>query len=63
MNTVHISSRILLMLGAAAAIVGGWWILFAINHLAIAVIYAGLWTIGVLVAARIPLALGSDMAG
>jgi hypothetical protein len=52
------SSRILLVLAAGAAIAGGWWILFAINQVAMAVIYAGLWTIGVLVAARSLLALG-----
>lgn len=55
---MHISSRILLVLAAGAAIVGGWWILFAINEVAIAVIYGAIWTIGVLVAARTLLALG-----
>jgi hypothetical protein len=52
------SSRILLVLVAGAAIGGGWWILFAINEVPIAVIYSALWTIGVLVAARTLLALG-----
>lgn len=55
---MHLSSRILLVLVAGAAIVGGWWILFAINAVPIAVIYSGLWTIGVLVAARALLAVG-----
>jgi hypothetical protein len=52
------SSRILLVLAAGATIVGGWWILFAINDVPAGVIYSALWTIGVLVAARALLALG-----
>ena len=36
------SSRILLVIVAGAAIVGGWWILFAINEVPIAVIYSAL---------------------
>ena len=55
---MHMSSRILLVLAAGAAILGGWWILFAINEVAMAVIYSTFWTIGVLVAARTLLALG-----
>jgi hypothetical protein len=55
---MHMSSRILLVLVAGAAIVAGWWILFAINDVAIAVIYSVLWTVAVLVAARILLAVG-----
>jgi hypothetical protein len=58
MVAVHMSSRILLVIVAGAAIVGGWWILFAINEVPIAVIYSALWTICVLVAARTLLALG-----
>ena len=55
---MHMSSRILLVLAASAVILGGWWILFAINEVAVAVIYSIFWTIGVLVAARTLLALG-----
>jgi hypothetical protein len=55
---MHMSSRILLVLAAGAAIVSGWWILFAINDVGVAVIYSVLWTVAVLVAARIVLAVG-----
>ena len=55
---MHMSSRILLVLVAGATIVGGWWILFAINGVPVGVIYSVLWTFGVLVAARALLALG-----
>lgn len=55
---MHMSSRLLLVLVAGAAIVAGWWILFAINDVGVAVIYSGLWTVAVLVAARILLAVG-----
>ena len=55
---MHMSSRLLLVLVAGAAIVAGWWILFAINDVPVAVIYSGLWTVAVLVAARILLAVG-----
>lgn len=55
---MHMSSRILLVLVAGAAIVAGWWILFAINDVGVAAIYSGLWTVVVLVVARILLAVG-----
>jgi hypothetical protein len=55
---VHMSSRVLLVLAAGAAIVGGWWILFAINDVPVGVIYSVLWTVAVLAAARALLALG-----
>jgi hypothetical protein len=55
---MHMSSRILLVLVAGAAIVAGWWILFAINDVGVAAIYSALWTVAVLVAARLLLAVG-----
>lgn len=58
-TTMHLSSRILLVAIAGAAIVAGWWILFAINGTAVAVTYSVGWTVAVLVVARILLALGS----
>jgi hypothetical protein len=55
---MHLSSRILLVVVAGAAIVAGWWILFAINDAGLAVIYSVGWTVAVLVTARILLAVG-----
>lgn len=55
---MHLSSRILLVVAAGAAIVAGWWILFAINDTGLAVIYSAGWTVAVLVGARILLTLG-----
>jgi hypothetical protein len=55
---MHMSSRILLVLVAGAAIVAGWWVLFAINEVGVAALYSVLWTVAVLVAARILLAVG-----
>ncbi len=55
---MHLSSRILLVVAAGAAIVAGWWILFAINDTTLAVIYSAGWTVAVLVAARVLLAVG-----
>lgn len=55
---MHMSSRILLVVVAGAAIVAGWWILFAVNDTGLAVIYSAGWTVAVLVAARILLAVG-----
>jgi hypothetical protein len=52
------SSRILLVALAGAAIIAGWWVLFAINDTAVAVIYSAGWTVGVLVVARVLLAVG-----
>jgi hypothetical protein len=55
---MHMSSRVLLVLVAGAAIIAGWWILFAINDVGVAVTYSVLWTVAVLIAARILLAVG-----
>ena len=55
---MHLSSRILLVVVAGAAIVAGWWILFAVNDTGLAVLYSAGWTLLVLVAARILLAVG-----
>ena len=55
---MHLSSRILLVAVAGAAIVAGWWILFAVNDTGLAVLYSAGWTVAVLVAARIVLAVG-----
>jgi hypothetical protein len=55
---MHLSSRILLVAVAGAAIVAGWWILFAVNDMGLAVLYSAGWTVAVLVAARILLAVG-----
>jgi hypothetical protein len=55
---MHLSSRILLVVVAGAAIVAGWWILFANNDTGLAVIYSAAWTVAVLVTARILLAVG-----
>ena len=52
------SSRILLLLVAMVTILGGWWILFAINDAIVAIIYGVLWTAVVLVAARVLIAFG-----
>jgi len=56
---MHLSTRILLLLVALVAIVGGWWLIRANNDLPLALIYGALWTVAVLVAARILLAIGS----
>lgn len=55
---MHMSSRILLIVVAIATIVIGCWILFANNDTGPAVLYSAGWTIAVLVAARILLAVG-----
>jgi hypothetical protein len=57
-TVLHLSTRILLVAIAGAAIVAGWWILFAINDTGVAVIYSVAWTVAVLVVARILLAAG-----
>ena len=54
----HASTRILLVLAAIAAIGGGWWALLSINDVGMGIAYSVLWTILVLVAARILLAVG-----
>jgi Short C-terminal domain len=55
---VHGSTRILLLLAAMVAIVGGWWALFAINDPVPAIAYGVLWTVVVIIATRLLLALG-----
>jgi hypothetical protein len=52
------SSRILLVALTGVAIIAGWWVLFAINDTAVAVIYSAGWTVAVLVVARVLLAVG-----
>ena len=55
---MHASTRILLLLVAAVAIVAGWWILLAINNAVVGITYSVLWTIVVLIAARVLTAVG-----
>jgi hypothetical protein len=55
---MHASTRILLVAVAVVAIVGGWWVLFAINHVVVAILYGVVWTALVLIAARLLLAVG-----
>ena len=55
---MHGSTRILLLVAAMVAIVGGWWALFAINDTVPAIAYGVLWTVVVLIATRILLAVG-----
>jgi uncharacterized membrane protein len=55
---MHASTRILLLLVAAVAIVGGWWILLAINSAMVGITYSILWTVIVLIATRVLIALG-----
>ncbi len=55
---MHASTRILLLVVALVAIAGGWWFFFATNDAIPAIAYGVLWTVAVLVAARILLAVG-----
>ena len=55
---MHTSTRVLLILAAGIAIAAGWWILLAINSAVVGTIYSVLWTVIVLVAARVLAALG-----
>jgi len=61
---MHASTRILLVAVAVVLIVGGWWVLFAINHVALStdvvvvMLYGVVWTALVLLAARLLLAVG-----
>ena len=50
--------RILLLVLALGAIVGGWWFFFATNDALPAIIYGVLWTVAVLVVARVLAAVG-----
>lgn len=56
---MHASTRILLLLLAMAAVVGGLWVLFSVNTVVDAILYGALWTLVVLIATRILLAVGS----
>jgi Short C-terminal domain len=56
--SMHASTRILLVVVVAVAIVAGWWILLAINDAVVGIIYSVLWTVIVLIAARVLTALG-----
>jgi putative oligomerization/nucleic acid binding protein len=55
---MHASTRILLLIVAAVAIVAGWWILLAINNAVVGITYSVLWTVIVLIATRVLIALG-----
>jgi hypothetical protein len=61
---MHASTRILLAAVAVVAIVGGWWLLFAINHVALStnvvvvMLHGVVWTALVLIATRVLLAVG-----
>lgn len=55
---MHASTRILLLLVAAVAIVAGWWILLAVNVAVVGIVYSVLWTVIVLIATRVLTALG-----
>jgi uncharacterized membrane protein len=55
---MHASTRILLLLVAAVAILAGWWILLAINTAVVGITYGVLWTVVVLIATRVLIALG-----
>ncbi len=55
---MHASTRILLVLVAIIAIVGGWWVLVANNPFPAAVIYGSLWTAAVLLVTFVLLKVG-----
>lgn len=55
---MHASTRILLLLVAGVAIVGGWWILLALNSVVAALALGLLWTVIVLIATRVLFAVG-----
>jgi hypothetical protein len=55
---VHASTRILLVLAAAGAIAAGWWLLLAVNSAVVGVVYSIVWTLTVLVVARVLMAVG-----
>jgi len=48
----------MLLLVAAVAIVAGWWVLLAINSVAVGIVYSLLWTLAVLIVARVMTAVG-----
>jgi hypothetical protein len=55
---MHASTRILLILAAVVGIVAGWWVLLAINSVVIGIVYSILWTLAVLILARVLTAVG-----
>jgi hypothetical protein len=55
---MHASTRILLLVVTAVAIVAGWWILLAINSSVVGTIYGVGWTVIVLIVARVLTAVG-----
>jgi uncharacterized membrane protein len=55
---VHLSTRILLVLAAVIAIAAGWWILLAINSVFVGIIYSIVWTLIVVIVARVLIAVG-----
>jgi uncharacterized membrane protein len=55
---MHASTRILLILAAGGAIVAGWWLLLAINSVLVGSVYSILWTLAVLIVARVLMAVG-----
>lgn len=55
---MHASTRILLLVLALVAIAGGWWFFFATNDAIPAIVYGVLWTVAVLVVARVLAAVG-----
>lgn len=56
---MHASTRILLVLATTGAIVAGWWVLLAINSVVVGLIYSIMWTLAVLIVARVLTAVGS----
>jgi putative oligomerization/nucleic acid binding protein len=55
---MHASTRILLLLLAGIAIVAGWWVLLAINGVPVGIVYSIVWTVAVLIVARLLNAAG-----
>ena len=55
------STRILLLLLAMTAVVGGLWLLFSVNTVVDAILYGALWTLIVLIVLRVILAVGSGV--
>jgi hypothetical protein len=55
---MHASTRILLLLVTGTAVVAGWWVLLSINGLGAGIAYSALWTLVVLISARVLTAVG-----
>ena len=56
---MHASTRILLLFTAIAVLIGGIWVLFSINGVALATGYSVAWAVVVLVGTRLVLIVGS----